>query len=804
MTDLPPAPASQPEPAPLSRSADNTLAWILVFGLMAWALLWTMIIQWWTLGYAWWGDITTTGMSQHQALMFGLLAPLVIGGPLLLGLLIKAPRPNAVVRTLLWATLASLLFLLPRALFPPNATYAAALSRTALGLMFGAGLLAGSGKKGRLGRCDVTALLLGLLLGLLFLIPWLMFGALGNGWDIFVDGLQALALALTMVGLAAYLLPQLAETSNNQRRNLFLGGSALLVSFLMIGGSWGQMDYQALLMGVLPALGFPLALFGLGQRKYPAGAGFVLALLTAFGPLAFFDPIELNMYGLFSGEAAKWAFTATTWTVTLGWIALFLAIIVTDKLLRPILRAVWGGLAVVAAVGAVVVYLLVGQPGFFGDDFFVVMSSQADLSRAKSIADVDERRAWVYETLVEHADVSQKDLREWLDARGIPYTPYYLTNGVEVHASALRRWQIGRRSDVLKIVYSPELRPIPELPEMTPGNASKPTSPTWGLEEMGVPRVWNELGVTGKGVVIGQSDSGVDATHPALADSYRGSKMGSDDYNWLDPWYGKPQPYDINGHGTHTLATAAGDDLVGVAPDAEWFACANLVRTFGSPAYYLTCMQFMLAPYPQAGDPLRDGKPELAADVSTNSWGCPARIEGCDQETLWFASQALRAAGIFFVAAVGNEGPACNSMHTPPGNYANTIMAVGALTPEGDIATFSNRGPETHSPDGARGPDILAPGVEVLSAWPGDRWNSIEGTSMAAPHIAGVAALMWSANPALRGNVEETERIILETANPYQGAPDQCSQPDQLPDPAFGYGVIDAYEAVKAALAWQP
>jgi hypothetical protein len=771
---------------------------------MAWALLWTLIIQWWSLGYAWYGDITTMAMSQHQTLMFGLLAPLVIGAPLLLGLLIKARRPNALVRTLLWATLASLLFLLPRALFPPNATYAAGLSRALLGLLMGAGLLAWSGKKGHLGRCDVTALALALLLGLLMFIPWLKFGALGNGWDVLVDGMQALALALTMVGLSAYLMPQLAASSDRLRRNLFLGGSALLVSFLMLGGSWGQMDYQSLLMGVLPALGFPLALFGIQHRKYPAGAGLVLAFLAAFGPLAFFDPIELNMYGLFTGEAAKYAFTATTWTVTLGWFMLFLALITTDKLLRPRMKAIWGGLAAVSVIAAVAVYLLAGHPGFFGDDFFVVMNDQADLSQAASISDVDERRAWVYETLVDHADAEQADLMAWLDARGIPYTRYYLTNGIEVHASAVRRWQIGRRPDVLKIVYSPELRPIPKLPEMTPGNANKPTAPTWGLEAMGVPKVWKELGVRGAGVVIGQSDSGVDATHPALADGYRGSEMGSDDYNWLDPWYGKPQPYDINGHGTHTLATAAGDDLVGVAPDAEWFACANLVRAFGSPAYYLTCMQFMLAPYPQDGDSFRDGKPELAADVSTNSWGCPARIEGCDQETLWFATQALRDAGIFFVAAVGNEGPACDSMHTPPGNYANTIMAVGALRPDGDIAGFSNRGPETDSPDGARGPDLLAPGVEVLSAWPGGDWNSIEGTSMAAPHVAGVVALMWSANPALRGHIDETERILLETVSPYQGAPDACSKPGQIPDPAFGYGVINAYEAVKAALAWQP
>lgn len=778
------------------------MTWLGFYALMVWALFWTLLIQWGTLGYAWYGDITETGAAQQLVLSIGIIALVIIGLTLPLGLFARGKRPRAVLYTLMLATAASFLFMLPRVFVPPFASCAPELSRAVMGLLVGAGLLAWSGKKGCLGRCDVSALLLALFLGLVFLIPWLKFGALGNGWDVLVDAFQALALALTLAGLAAYLLPQLASGSS-PRRNLFLAGSALLVSYLMIGGSWGQMDYQALLMGVLPALGFPLALFGLGHRKYPAGAGMLLALLAVFGPLAFFDPIELNLYSLFSGEAAKWAFAATTWAVTWGWIALFASVILTSALLRPKLKALWGGLAAVALITAVGVYVLIGHPGFFGDDFFVVMTDQADLSRASSITDVDERRAWVYETLVGHADASQKDLRAWLDARGISYTSYYLTNGVEVHASAIRSWQIARRPDVFKIVYSPELRPIPELPPLQPGNASKPAEPTWGLEAMGVPKVWEELGVRGEGVVIGQSDSGVDPTHPALADGYRGSRMGTDDYNWLDPWYVKPKPYDLNGHGTHTLATAAGDDFVGVAPDAEWFACTNLVRAFGSPAYYLNCMQFMLAPYPQDGDPFRDGKPELAADVSTNSWGCPARIEGCDEETLWFAAQALRDAGIFFVAAAGNEGPACNSLQTPPGNYANTIMTVGALTPDGDIAVFSNRGPETHSPDGAQGPDVLAPGVEVLSAWPHDGWNSIEGTSMAAPHVAGVAALMWSANPALRGNVAETERIIIETAQPYEGAPDACST-GQLPDPAYGYGVIDAYAAVKAALDWQP
>ena len=784
-----------------SAPSPRKSSWLGIFALMAWALVWTLILQWGVLFVAWMGDMSKIGVSQRAILSISLITPVVVGLPLILGLLISGQRPRAMLRTLMLATAASFILMLPRVLFPPDATYAAGLARTLVAVLFGVGLLLWTGKKGWLGRCDRTALALALLLGLLFLIPWLIFGALGNGWDVLVTGLQALALALLLTGLAAYLMPQLAS-GGASRRNLFLGGSALLVSFLIIGGGWGQMDYQALLMGVLPALGFPLALFGLGQRKYPVGAGLTLVWLTTFGALAFFDPIEINLYGLLSGETAKWAFVAAGLAVALGWIVLFVTLVAVRDMLRPKLKPVWAGLAGLAAISAIAIYVLAGHPGFFGDDFFVVMSSQADLSRAQSIEDVDERRAWVYEALVAHADASQKDLIDWLDARHIPYTRYYLTNGIEVHASAIRRWQIGRRSDVFKIVYSPELRPIPKLPKIAPGNSSKPAEPPWGLKAIGVPRVWDELGVRGAGVVVGQSDSGVDATHPALVNGYRGRKMETDDYNWLDPWYGQPQPYDNNGHGTHTLATAVGDELVGVAPDAEWFACTNLARAFGSPAYYLNCMQFMLAPYPQQGDPLRDGRPDLAADVSTNSWGCPARIEGCDQETLWFAAKALRDAGIFFVAAAGNEGPACNSLQTPPGNYANTIMAVGALSPTGDLAIFSNRGPETHSPDGARGPDLLAPGEQILSAWPHNQWHSIEGTSMAAPHVAGVVALMWSANPALRGNVEATERILLETATPYQGIGDHCSD-GQTPDPAYGYGVINAYEAVKAALAWR-
>ena len=795
----PPAPAT-----PTANQSASTLTWIAALALMGWTGFWTLVILGGTLGAAWMGDVTKMTISQPTILALGLIIVPVVGLPLLLGLLIQAPRPRALITTLLWATLAAALFLIPRAVFPPVASYAPILLRSGLGFLLGGLLLAAARRQGFLGRCDLAALGLALLTGLLFLIPWLRFGALGNGWDVCVDGVQALALALTLAGLSAFLMPQLARTSPRVRYNLLWGGLGLGTAFFLIGGSWGQMDYQALLMALLPLLAFPLALFGMRHARYPVGAGLALVGLAAFGPLAFVDPIELNLYNLITQEAAKWAYVALSWSALWGVIASLLSFILADRLLRPRLGKVWLAAAGATAAIAVGVYILAGQPGFFGDDFFVVMKSQADLTPAREIADVDQRRQWVYETLVDHAESTQTDLRAWLDARGIPYTPYYITNGVEVHASALRRWQIARRPDVERILYSPELRPIPEPPPLEPGDASPPEGPTWGLEAMHVPQVWEEFGVRGAGVVVGQSDSGVEFTHKALAASYRGKRMNTHDYNWFDPWYGVTRPYDANGHGTHTLSTVLGDMNVGVAPDAEWFACANLVRAFGSPAYYLTCMQFMLAPWPLDGDPFQDGRPDLASDVSTNSWGCPPRLEGCDEFVLWPATKALRAAGIFFVAAAGNDGPACNSEQTPPGNYSNTILTVGAMKPDGNLAEFSSRGPETLSPDGARGPDLIAPGVDVLGAWPQGGWKRAAGTSMAAPHVAGVVALMWSANPALRGEVEATERILLESVQDYRGMQDECGDPNQRPEASFGYGVVDAYEAVKRALSWQP
>jgi subtilisin family serine protease len=309
--------------------------------------------------------------------------------------------------------------------------------------------------------------------------------------------------------------------------------------------------------------------------------------------------------------------------------------------------------------------------------------------------------------------------------------------------------------------------------------------------------VWDEFGVRGKGIVIGQSDTGVDGNHPALRDSYRGKTEGND-YNWFDPWYGKTSPYDNNGHGTHTLGTVLGDYGIGIAPEATWFACANLPRNLGNPAFYLDCMQFMLAPFPQGGDPLKDGDPTRAADVLNNSWGCP-EIEGCDPQALLYAANHLRDAGIFVVASAGNDGPRCNTVNSPLPLY-DSVFSVGSIDQDGNVSSFSSRGPVTVDGSQRAKPDLVAPGENILSSGPGGTYFEAGGTSMAGPHVAGVVALLWSADPSLIGDIERTEQILIETAQPYTGQQEEGCFEGSTPNAAYGYGIVDVYAAVKKAL----
>ncbi|MGC9358274.1 MAG: S8 family serine peptidase, partial [Anaerolineae bacterium] len=295
----------------------------------------------------------------------------------------------------------------------------------------------------------------------------------------------------------------------------------------------------------------------------------------------------------------------------------------------------------------------------------------------------------------------------------------------------------------------------------------------WGIEHIGAPRVWQTLAISGTGAVVAGMDTGVDWQHPALADNYRGN-LGRGLINhhgaWFDAVNNGIYPYDDHGHGTHTLGTAAGHKNIGVAPGARWIGVKVLTSSgAGFDSDIHAGFQWLLAP---------GGDPQLAPDVVVCSWGSTNSANTIFQEDV----EALVAADIFPIFAVGNEGPTQGSLRSPaslPG-----IFAVGASDPYDQVARFSGRGP---SPWGEVKPYVVAPGVQILSAAPGGIYVENQGTSMATPHVAGVAALMRGISATLP--VKALARVITETATPLTST---------LPNNNSGWGRVDAYAALLA------
>ena len=150
--------------------------------------------------------------------------------------------------------------------------------------------------------------------------------------------------------------------------------------------------------------------------------------------------------------------------------------------------------------------------------------------------------------------------------------------------------------------------------------------------------------------------------------------------------------------------------------------------------------------------------------------------------------------------SAGNDGPSCGTLSSPLAIY-DSVFSVGAVDRSGTVATFSSRGPVSADGSGRVKPDISAPGVDVISSLPGGTYGPESGTSMAGPHLAGVVALLWSADPALIGDIDRTEQILVQTATPSAGSrPSSECFTGGIPNDAYGYGIVDAYAAVKMAL----
>ncbi len=649
-------------------------------------------------------------------------------------------------------------------------------------------------KSGLLG----TAVLAGLALS----IPWLLWGALGSPLDtILVLALAGCVCLFVISSIYPFYLENTQALEGEVKIGEFLfDGFSIAVFLLIVVSGLGQNGSETLLALTVPAAGWLIVAFAAAGKNYQdhgkVAVGIISGLTVAL-PLLFFDMDELSQIITGApGEVTQWAEQAGLYSLIYLMVITLVIVFFFKQIPKMRLQEKRDLILTgVSIVGFALIYIIFGQPGFYGDKLFVIFTEQVDTSAFATLNPLIERKTALYHELTETAKETQSDLRYQLDRWKIGYTPYYLVNGIEVNGGFLMREWLEKQPGVNRVLESPQLRPLPEELPTTSGEVSLPPEGTlWNLEMIHVPQVWEELGVTGKGIVIGQTDSGVEGSHPELKQSYRG-EAGSNDYNWLDPWYGSYSPVDYGGHGTGTLSIEVGSTR-GIARDAEWIGCVNLARNLGNPARYLDCMQFMFAPYPQGGSAFLDGDVSQGAMIVNNSWGCP-RVEGCDSGVFEPAMKVLKTAGIFMSTSAGNSGYyGCSTITDPPAIYED-VFTAGSVDKVGQISEFSSLGPVTVDGSNRLKPDLLAPGEQILMADLGGTYTFSSGTSFSAPHVSGVVALMWSANPALIGDIDTTKRLLIETAQPFNGVEPNCGDANY----GSGYGILDAYAAVKAAIA---
>ncbi len=449
----------------------------------------------------------------------------------------------------------------------------------------------------------------------------------------------------------------------------------------------------------------------------------------------------------------------------------------------------------------------------------VFLKEKANLTEAQNILTKEEKTRYVYDKLLEVAKSSQANLVKYLDSKNLFYRRFYITNAIAVYSPTRQHInEMAEMPEVRKLSLDPTIRRESEKRDLfMEKQARRGIEPA--LRSIGVDRIWSEFKVKGDGIIVASQDTGIDWDHPALIGKYRGyhgANHVEHDYNWHDAiikrtnqssqnscGYATAAPCDDGEHGTHTLGTVvgeAGDNQIGLAPEAKWIACRNMDDGDGRPSLYIDCFQFFLAPHPVGGDPFEQGDPSKAADIINNSWGCP-ETEGCEGWEMEEVLKAMKAAGILVVVSAGNEGPGCGTMDDQPASHGLSVLSVGAYDHRMNrIASFSSRGPTSF--DNQAGPDVVAPGVSIRSAVPGGGYaGGWSGTSMAGPHVAGVATLMWAANPALIGQIDQTIQIIRETAT-RKTTSQVCGnvRGDAIPNAVFGYGVVNAYEAVKRAV----
>lgn len=340
---------------------------------------------------------------------------------------------------------------------------------------------------------------------------------------------------------------------------------------------------------------------------------------------------------------------------------------------------------------------------------------------------------------------------------------FWINNSIIVDASYDLILNLAQRDDIEYIKEVKQEEPIKDFPGLALNEANN----TWGLNRLRIPEIWAR-GFKGEGIKIGHLDTGIDGTHPDLIGKLEKFAIVDFDANLYELDLTQDIPFDTGEHGTHTAGTIVGGNqsgtAIGVAPQAKLYS--GLVIEGG-----------------QVLDRVLRGMQWIAeqSDVSIISMSLgfpPGEAFENDFET---AINNLVALDIFPAIAIGNEG--VGTLRAPGINLRS--WSVGASNRQNQIARFSGGKALNRSLDRIQ-PDMVAPGVDILSSVPGGKYASFSGSSMATPHLAGVVALLRQANQ--NATVNEIKQVLAETALDLGRVGD---------DIRFGWGLVQPIAALE-------
>lgn len=395
----------------------------------------------------------------------------------------------------------------------------------------------------------------------------------------------------------------------------------------------------------------------------------------------------------------------------------------------------------------------------------------------------------------ERAEIRQKEavkiIEKAQEAGGVEkWESYYISSVIHLVTKDKNLVKaLSKLTEVDKISHNSKVKLVEPIKKRSKRELFVPDERNieWGVSMIHADSVWEKYGLEGEGITVGIIDTGVNYKLEPLKSSYKGydPETGTFDTSYYKDFVDgleEPQASHVNDHGTHVAGTICGAESstvnrIGVAPKAKFISARVLDDSGSDAAMILSAAEWML---------------EKKPDVINNSWG------GTNDDDPWFSDTvaAWREAGIVPVFAAGNQLP--GEPAPGPGSIANpgnllNVFAVGAVDINKKLGSFSKKGPSAFDESGKIiKPDVVAPGVQVRSIDALGNYVSWNGTSMATPHVAAAFALLKEANPSL--SVQQMEEIMRSTT---ERLTDRTW--DAAPNMAYGYGLVNVYDAVSKA-----